>query len=79
MGENNGDNRPVRTWPHRKLSGAGTDRCMVGAGAQEANNCGIVSRIHRGVVTDRIRACVFRMGTSPGVPEPAARAQAFSR
>jgi len=28
---------------------------------------------------DRIWACIFRMGASPGVPEPAARAQTFSR
>lgn len=79
MGENNGDNRPVRAWAHSKLGRAGIDRRVAGTGSQEADYCGIVSRIHRGVVADRIWACVFRLGTSPGVPEPAARTQAFSR
>ena len=68
VGENNGDNRPLRAWPYSKLGCTGSDRRMAGTGAKKADNCGVVSRIHRSVATDRIWACIFRMGTSPGVP-----------
>ena len=78
MGENNSYNRPVRTWAHSKLGGAGIDRCMAGTCAQEADNCGVISRIHRSMANDRIWACIFRMGISPCIPKPAARTQAFS-
>ena len=79
MGKNDCNNRPVRARAHSKLGCAGIDRSLAGFDAQKSDGRGVVSRIHRCVAIDRIRARVFRVGTSPGVPEPAARAQAFSR
>lgn len=72
MDQDNGDNRPVRARPHRKLGRAGTDRRMAGTGSQEPDGRGVDSRIHRGVAADRIRSGIFRMGSTPGVQKPAA-------
>ena len=79
VGQNDGNNRLVRIRAHRKLCGAGSDRCVAGIDAEEADDRGVVSRSHSSVVTDRFWACVLRVGASPGLPEPAAQAQAPSR
>ena len=78
MDQNNGDNHPMRIRAHSKLGSAGIDRCMAGIGAQEADGCGVVSWSRCGVVADRIRSRVIRVGAPPGASETSARAQAFS-